>query len=132
MSQSTLTHSEIASGRNWRSGKLSWQNRSQSATTLTEVTSSELKQAVEAQHGGMATFVQFVPVHEFHMGVLAWNGTVAIFDLAGHPTANRAYAWSYELPDGNRRFFAMLYAPPITAPKDAVRAAIVAQAQTAK
>src|SRR2546422_290075 len=25
-------------------------------------------------------------------------------DLEGHPTANRAYAWSYERPDGKRRF----------------------------
>jgi hypothetical protein len=36
------------------------------------------------------------------------------------------YAWSYELPDGNRRFFAMLHVPPTSGPREAVRAAIMA------
>jgi hypothetical protein len=96
---------------------------------MTEVSASELKQAVESQHGGTATFLQSVPVKEEHEGQVAWNGTVAVFMLAGHATANRAYAWSYERPDGRRRFFAVLHAGPITSPRDAVRAAIVAEHQ---
>ncbi|HEY2883932.1 MAG TPA: hypothetical protein VGJ08_01805 [Rhizomicrobium sp.] len=43
--------------------------------------------------------------------------------------AKIAYAWSYELPDGKRRFFAVLQVPPILSPRDAVRAAIVAEAK---
>lgn len=50
-----------------------------------------------------------------------------VFDLAGHPKAERAYAWSYERLDGKRRFFAVLGIPPITGPIEAVRAAIVAE-----
>jgi hypothetical protein len=56
-----------------------------------------------------------------------WEGTVHVFDLAGHPKATRAYAWSYEREDGKRRFFAVLGIPPINSPRDAVRAAIVAE-----
>jgi hypothetical protein len=48
-------------------------------------------------------------------------------DLEGHATANRAYAWSYERPDGKRRFVAVLHVPPVTGPREAVRAAIVAE-----
>jgi len=96
---------------------------------MTEVATSELKQAVESQHGGTATFVQSVPVKETHDGATVWDGAVSVFDLAGHPTAKRAYAWSYEQPDGRRRFFAVLHAGPITSPRDAVRAAIVAEAK---
>jgi hypothetical protein len=75
---------------------------------LSEVAPSELKQAVESLHGGTATYVQSVPVHAVLRGETAWNGAVAVFDLAGHLKAKRAYAWSHELPDGNRRFFAVL------------------------
>jgi hypothetical protein len=99
---------------------------------MAEVYPLELKRAVESQHGGTATLAQSVPVHEKHGGETVWQGTVHIFDLAGHPKAKRAYAWSYELPDGRRRFFAVLHVPPITGPVEAVRAAIVAEAKAAK
>lgn len=95
-----------------------------------EVTPSELTLAVESQHGGTATFVQSVPIREEHEGKTVWDGTVAVFDLADSPTgAARAYAWSYERPDGKRRFFAVLHTGPITGPREAVRAAIVAEAR---
>lgn len=99
---------------------------------MTEVAVSELKHAVESQHGGTATFVQSVPIHEEHDGQTVWDGTVHVFDLAGHPTAKRAYAWSYERPDGKRRFFAVLHVGGITGPREAVRAAIVAEQRAGK
>jgi len=96
---------------------------------VTEVSTDQLKRAVEAQHGGTATLVQSVPVRETQGAETVWEGTVHVFDLAGHPTATRAYAWSYEREDGKRRFFAVLGIPPINSPRDAVRAAIVAEAK---
>jgi hypothetical protein len=94
---------------------------------MNEVSPDELKKAVESQHGGTATFAQSVPIKEMHGGQVAWEGTVHIFNLADNPNANRAYAWSYELPGGQRRFFAVLHAWPIKSPRDAVRAAIAAE-----
>jgi hypothetical protein len=94
---------------------------------MTEISPPELKQAVESQHGGTATLAQTVPIREEHEGQVVWDGVVHVFDLEGHQTARRAYAWSYERPDGRRRFFAVLHAGPITSPRDAVRAAIVAE-----
>lgn len=97
---------------------------------MIEVAPDELKRAVESQHGGMASFVQSVPVHETHEGKPVWDGTVHVFDLKDSPSgATRAYAWSYERDDGRRRFFAVLGMPPINSPRDAVRAAIVAEAR---
>ncbi len=96
------------------------------------VSPDQLKQAVESQHGGTATFVQSVPIREMHGEQLVWEGTVHVFDLADHPAASRAYAWSYEREDGTRRFFAVLGIPPITGPLEAVRAAIVAEARAGK
>ncbi len=97
---------------------------------LTEVSPSELKKAVESQHGGIATFVQSVPVHETHEGETVWDGSVSVFTLRDSPSgAGTAYAWSYERDDGKRRFFAVLHQYPIGSPRDAVRAAIVAEAR---
>lgn len=94
---------------------------------MAEVSSEELKHAVESQHGGVAIFVQSVPIRERFKDQTVWEGVVSMFDLEGHPIANRAYAWSYELPDGKRRFVAVLHVPPVTGPREAVRAAIVAE-----
>jgi hypothetical protein len=99
---------------------------------MSEVAASELKKAVESQHGGTATLVQSVPVDEQFQGRPVWRGTVHVFALEGHPAAKRAYAWSYELPDGKRRFFAVLHILPIKLPSDAVKAAIVAEQRAMK
>jgi hypothetical protein len=88
----------------------------------------QLKEAVEAQHGGTATLAQSVPVRETFKGKTVWEGIVHVFDLEGHPTAARAYAWSSPIEGGNkRRFFAVLHMGAIKSPADAVRAAIVAE-----
>ena len=54
-----------------------------------------------------------------------------VFDLTGHPTAKRAYAWSSPIEGSDkRRFFAVLHQEPVTSPVKAVRAAIVAEERT--
>jgi len=79
-------------------------------------------------HGGAATLAQSVPVRETFEGRLVWEGVVHVFDLAGHPTATRAYAWSSPIEGSTkRRFFAVLHQPPLDSPQAAVRAAIVAE-----
>lgn len=93
-----------------------------------EVSTEQLKHAVESQHGGAATLVQSVPLDERHEGKPVWQGTVHVFDLAGHPTATRAYAWSSPIEGSTkRRFFAVLHMGAITGAAEAVRAAIVAE-----
>jgi hypothetical protein len=52
----------------------------------------QIKEAVENLHGGTATLAQSVPVHKTFEEQTARRGEVYIFDLAGHPTATRAYA----------------------------------------
>jgi hypothetical protein len=88
----------------------------------------QLKRGVEAQHGCRATLAQSVPVRDTFGGKPVWEGIVHVFDLAGHPTATMAYAWSSPIKGGDkRRFYAVLHVPPIASPVDAVRAAIVAE-----
>lgn len=98
-----------------------------------EISSSELKLAIESQHGGTATFAQSVPVRETFEGEPVWEGIVHVFDLTGHPQATRAYAWSSPIEGSDkRRFFAVLQMGAIKSPQDAVRAAIVAEHRAAR
>jgi hypothetical protein len=92
---------------------------------MTEVDLTELQKAVETMHNCVAQFAQSIPVKEEASGAVIWEGVVHVFDLKGHPTATRAYAWSSPIEDGDKRqFFAILKQPPIESPIDAVRAAI--------
>jgi len=43
--------------------------------------------------------VESVPVKEVFEGQTAWQGTVEVFDLIGHPKAKRAYAWTFSVGD---------------------------------
>lgn len=94
----------------------------------------DLRTAIETQHGGTASLVQSVPVREAFEGRPVWEGIVHVFDLAGHPKATRAYAWSSPVDgsDTRRRFFAVLHMGGIKSPLDAVRAAIVAETRRGK
>src|SRR3954454_11139563 len=100
---------------------------------VSEVAVFELTRAVESQHGGTATLAQSVPVKETHAGAVVWEGIVHVFDLAGHPTASRAYAWSSPIEGSDkRRFFAVLHQGPVKSPVDAVRAAIAEEQKRAR
>jgi hypothetical protein len=77
---------------------------------MSEVTSSELRDAVERQHGGAAQLAGVEPVTETFGGRPVWDGIVHVFDLEGHPTATRAYAWSSPIEGSDERgFYAVLH-----------------------
>jgi hypothetical protein len=93
-----------------------------------EVEDTELRRAVERMPTCKATLVQPVPVTETFEGRTVWDGLVHVFDLKGHLTATRAYAWSSPIEGSDkRRFFAVLHQGSVTSPVEAVRAAIVAE-----
>jgi hypothetical protein len=87
----------------------------------------ELRDVIRHLHGGEATHVESVPVKETHEGQTVWEGIVEVFDLQGHPQANRVYAWAHETDDPKqpKRHVTVLHLHPITSPKLAVRAAII-------
>jgi hypothetical protein len=98
------------------------------ALSMSEAIADQLRKAVEHMHGGSATLVQSAPVRETFEGQPVWEGVVHVFDLSGHPTATRAYAWSSPIEGSTkRRFVAVLHTERINSPLEAVRAAIVAE-----
>lgn len=93
--------------------------------TMRDAANDQLKQAVESQHGGTATYVRSVPIHQSQNGKTIWNGAVQVYDLAGSPSgATQAYAWSSGLEDGSRQFITVLQAGPVTGPREAVSATL--------
>ena len=89
---------------------------------------TELKDAIRAMHGCESLHVESVPVKEVFEGQTAWEGTVEVFDLVGHPQAKRAYAWTYRDGDQNKTV-AVLGIPPVDSPQSAVKVAIASKAK---
>ena len=87
----------------------------------------ELKVVIRRLHGVEANHVESVPVKETASGETVWEGVVEVFDLIGHPTAHRVYAWAHDTDDQKhpRRHVTVLHLHPIKSAQDAVRAAIV-------
>lgn len=86
----------------------------------------ELKRAVEGLHGCTADFKESVAVKEVFEGQTAWEGSVQVFDLTGHPEADKCYAWSSPIEGSEKRkFYAVLNIPPVDSPEKAVRASII-------
>ena len=91
---------------------------------MNDVGAEQLKLVIESQHGGTATRIQSVRVHENVNKQGLWDGLVHVFDLKNHPHAKRVYAWSSAIQgSGNSRFFAVLHQGRVTGPVQAVRAA---------
>lgn len=87
----------------------------------------ELQDVIRRLHGAEATHVESVPVKETFKGKTVWDGMVEVFELRGHPKANRAYAWAHDTDDPQkpRRHVTVLHIPPVTSAAAAVKAAIV-------
>jgi hypothetical protein len=85
----------------------------------------ELKDVIRRLHGVEATHVESMAVKEEFEGRTVWEGIVEVFDLIGHPTATRVYAWAHDTNGKKKRHVTVLHAGPVDSPRAAVRAAIV-------
>ena len=87
----------------------------------------ELRDVIRHLHGAEAEHVESVPVTETFKGKTVWDGVVEVFELRGHPTASRVYAWAHDTdnPSAPRRHVTVLHSHPIESARQAVRAAIV-------
>jgi hypothetical protein len=89
---------------------------------------TKLKDAIRATHGCESLHVESVPIKEVVENQIAWEGTVEVFDLIGHPKAKRAYAWSYR--DGDEtKSVAVLQIAPVDSPQSAVKVAIASRSR---
>ena len=85
----------------------------------------ELQDVIRRLHGVESRHVESVPVKETFQGRTVWEGIVEVFELHGHPKAERAYAWSHDTDGSKKRHVTVLHIAPITSAVEAVRASIV-------
>ena len=86
----------------------------------------ELGNVIRRLHGVGSAHVESIPVKETFQGETVWDGIVEVFDLKGHPTSFRAYAWAHDTEDADkRRYVAVLHEHPIKSAQDAVKAALI-------
>jgi hypothetical protein len=92
---------------------------------------TELRDVIHKLHHAKAKHVHSVPVREEFQGRVVWDGVVEVFDLTGHPKANRIYAWAHETDDPKhpKKYVTVLHMPPVVSPETAVRAAIVQESK---
>ena len=88
----------------------------------------QLRQAVRDLHGCDSIHIGSEPVSAWFQGRPVWDGTVATFELIGHPQAKFAYAWRHEADSDGRSCAAVLGIDPIKGPVDAVYARAAAEA----
>ena len=87
----------------------------------------ELRDVIRNLHGADATHVESVPIKETYKGETIWDGIVEVFNLHGHPTATKVYAWAHDTddPDKPRRHVTVLHTHPIESARQAVQAAVI-------
>ena len=87
----------------------------------------ELQDVIRRVHGVESKHLESVTVKETFQGRTVWDGVVEVFELRGHATADRVYAWAHDTddPEHPRRHVTVLQLHPIQSAQDAVRAAIV-------
>ena len=93
----------------------------------------ELKKVIENLHNCKASHIENVAVIERFGGKAVWEGIVQVFQLEGHPKADRCYAWSSPIEGSEkRRYYSVLHIPPVDSPEKAVRASIIQDNKTRK
>ena len=83
-----------------------------------------LREAIERVHGCDSRWVESSSVQEAY-----WKGEVQIFQLIGHGTAERCYAWTQRV-SGENRVHAVLHGATVDTAAKAVRATIAARERT--
>lgn len=88
---------------------------------------AELQGVIRKLHGVESRYLESVPIKETFQGRTIWEGVVEVFELIGHPTAPKVYAWTHDTDDPKRprRHVTVLHVAPVDSPIAAVRASIV-------
>jgi hypothetical protein len=89
-----------------------------------------LKATVQLKHKCKAVHAESVRVVERSQGRTVWKGMVEVFELAGHASAMRCYAW-IEIPSGaERQCVSILQKGLVISPETAVKGWLASRSVT--
>jgi len=84
----------------------------------------QFKQVIEKSYECKARHVASKAIIEGFEGQVVWDGVVEVFDLLGHPKAQRCYAFYFVEDSGRKVIKTVLGIPPVDSEVSAVRTAI--------
>jgi hypothetical protein len=90
-------------------------------TSHAPVRLSEFRMAIRQILDCDADPLGVVELHVSRRNGEEWNGTVHVFEIAGHPRASRCYAWPEPLNETSVIIRVVAHAGRITSPERAVR-----------
>jgi hypothetical protein len=84
---------------------------------------ARLEAAIMRSHGCGAIWHKTVTAHEVLRGHTVWKGDVEVFNLKGHPKAERCYGWPHRngKDDEGERFVIVLEIPPVESASTALQ-----------
>ena len=91
---------------------------------------ARLQNAIRQLNDCDSRYVETVKVSESFQSFqknINWQGDVAVFEIWGHPQAQRAFAWCCAPVNEETRYVVVLGIPPVNSPQTAVQAAMAAQ-----
>jgi hypothetical protein len=88
-----------------------------------------LQMVIRQLHKSDAEHIESVPVREVFGGKTVWQGNVEVFQLTGHPKAQRCYGWSYGEPE---QFITILELPPVDSAQSAVKVGVAYQVKKSR
>ena len=86
----------------------------------------EIQKEIKLKEGCDSIYLESVHVKEVRRDQIVWKGSVEVFQLHGHPKAERCYAWGYGVP-GQVNYVIALETPKVNSPLAAVRVFIAAE-----
>ena len=94
------------------------------ATFLADIERDECRLALRQLYGCDARFNATVAVSIPVRGRAPWRGSVHVFDISGHPSATRGYAWPRRVNARTTIIHTVLESDKVAAPEQAVRTAL--------
>jgi hypothetical protein len=88
---------------------------------LARIEQDECRLALRQLYGCDAHFNTTVPVSIPVRGRAPWQGFVHVFDITGHPSARRGYAWPRRVNARRMVIHTVLESEAVAAPEQAVR-----------
>jgi len=101
--------------------------RPHAETSLKNLTT--IQEKIQQLHGCKSNHVETVRVEKDFHGHDKWTCDVELFELLGHPTAKRCYAWSCMDDIGLREVAVVLELPPVTSAESAIQTEIYSRSR---
>jgi hypothetical protein len=87
---------------------------------MIDILADELRLAIQQLHGCPSRLVERLPLSDSRHRAQIESGTVHLYELVGHPSALRCYAWAAVSKDNSTIMHAVLQSDGVNSPELAV------------